>query len=156
MVAKSWVGLSGGAWSADANWQPGIAATTADDATITGPSGSSYQIVAGPGNSASLTLVGNTTLSGTFNTGTLSVGTAALSGGLSLAAGAVLNTTTATLLTGPLQANGIGTKLAVSGTLTVGGTHTANLNVSDALSAVGGATVQAGNIAMVAVPSVPM
>ena len=150
-MQKSWVGLSGGAWSADANWQPGIAATTADDATITGPSGSSYQIVAGPGNSASLTLVGNTTLSGTFNTGALSVGTAALSGGLSLAAGAILNTTTATLLTGPLQATGTGTKLAVSGTLTVGGTRTPfSPYVSDALSAGGGATVQAGNIAMVA------
>ena len=149
-MQKSWVGLSGGAWSADANWQPGIAATTADDATITGPSGSSYQIVAGPGNSASLTLVGNTTLSGTFNTGALSVGTAALSGGLSLAAGAILNTTTATLLTGPLQATGTGTKLAVSGTLTVGGTRTAFGYVLDALSAGGGATVQAGNIAMVA------
>ncbi len=149
MAQKTWNVTTGGNWSTAGLWTPNGAATSADDATITGPTGSTYQVVNGPGNSASLTLLGNTTLNGAFVTGALAVGTAAGQGALSLASGTTLTASTATLLYGPLTATGIGTKLTVSGALTLGGVRSnGSYYVNDALLVSGGAAVQAGNLTL--------
>lgn len=97
MASKKWIGASGGAWALAANWSPAGAATSLDNATLTGPLGTSYQAVSGPGSSASLTLLGNTTLSGVFNTGALSVGTPTGPGALTIAAGSTVKASTAAL-----------------------------------------------------------
>ena len=149
MAAKRWIGTSGGTWTAAANWSPAGAATGLDDATITGLSGTTYQQVSGPGTAASLAFIANTSLSGTFSTGTLLVGTAASPGALSLAAGTVLNASAATLLYGPLRLNGTGARLVVSGALTLGGARANTVSyVGNDLSIANGATVQAGSLVL--------
>jgi len=144
VASKKWIGASGGAWALAANWSPaGGAATSLDDATLTGPSGASYQAVSGPGSSASLTLLGNTTLSGVFNTGALSVGTPTGPGALTIAAGSTVKASTAAL-GGVDLVSGAGAKLIVSGALTLGGTYP--FSFSDSLTVAAGASVQVGSV----------
>lgn len=151
--AYSWTSTDGGNWDNAANWTdtttgatPAAVAPGINDlVTLTGRMGTSYQVVAGPGNSASLTLLGNTTLDGVFNTGLLSVGTGANPGALDIAAGGSVAATRAAF-GGPVQVSGAGAKLTVSGTLTLGGAN--SYSFSDALAATAGAAIQAGSVAM--------
>ena len=142
MTVKKWIGRSGSAWADGANWSPGGAATRLDDATITGPTGTSYEVVLGPGHAASLALAGNTTLSGVFGIGALSVGTKAAPGALRITAGSVVAASKATV-GGKVQVSGAGAMLTVAGVLKLTGSAS-----GDGLDVASGAVVQAGGVAL--------
>jgi len=152
--AYNWTSTDGGNWDNAANWTDtttgaapaAIAPGVNDLVTLTGNTGTSYQVVAGPGDSAGLTLLGNTTLSGAFNTGALRVGAGTDAGALYIAAGGMVAAGTATLV-GPVQVSGAGAKLTVSGALRLSGGS--NYPYSEPLAAAAGATIQAGSVVMV-------
>lgn len=150
MGTKSWVGTGNGVWADDANWLPFGAATSADDATITGPAVAyapqpEVQTIAGPGSARSLALPGNTALAGAVAVGTLDVGRGNTPGGLTVVAGATVTTGTLDMNAGSAVASGAGARLAVTGTLNLGAANGPAQSV--ALTAKNGGAVQAADIA---------
>ena len=157
--AFAWIGSSA-SWNAVANWRD----TTTNTNSVAVPGAGNMVVlngttgvpltITGPGVASVLTAVGNTLLSGSFLAGVLNVGTNTAAGGLSLATGAKLTTNVATVAYGSLQASGAATKLAVAGTLTLGGSRgsSASSLVADSLSLTNGAAAQVGMLAM---PSSP-
>ena len=145
----AWVG--GGSWGAAGDWMDvttgaapaGVAPGARDLVTITGPAGS-FQTIAGPGNAASLVLLGGTALSGAFNVGALTVGSGGVAGALSLGGGAAMAAGTALVADGSLQVAGPGTALTVSGGLRLGSIRSGPANVTPNLF-----TVAAGGAAQV-------
>ncbi len=150
MTVKTWIAGTNGLWSNGVNWTPTGFPQAADDVVLQGPA-SRYQTVSGNGNSASTTAVGQTMLSGFFGTGALSVGNASSQGALIVASG-TLTATSATVLFGPLQVTGAGTKLTVSGALTLGGFRASNSLLANSVVVGTGAAVQAASVALVASP----
>ncbi|GAC1341202.1 MAG: hypothetical protein NVSMB18_12780 [Acetobacteraceae bacterium] len=150
MAGKIWSAGVSGIWGNGLNWSPSGYAGPADDAIIYGPS-PDYQTITGNGTSSTLTIVGNTTLSGLFSTGALYVGTTMYSGALSLTSGGVL-ASTASILFGPLQVSSSGTKLTVTGTLFFGGARTSGTLTANSLVVSTGAVVQSGNVVMQPTP----
>ena len=159
--ALIWAGAAtGGNWGDTPNWtdtttgqSPASAPAGSNNAvTLIGPVGSQFQVVNGPGNASSLTVLGNTVLNGTFNTGALKIGTgagpSATAGWLDLVAGAVVNASSATIVAGTLQLSGAGARLAVAGALGLGAgqSNTTSLVVSN------GASLQARSIAITPEP----
>ncbi len=154
--AYNWASPVSGTWGSAGNWNdltakaaPAAVAPGANNlVTVTGPVGATFQTISGAGDSASLALIGNTTLNGTFKTGTLSVGTSTTAGALDIVSGSTLTASSATLLDGPAQVSGTGAKLSVGGALTLdatpGNTFTNTLSVSN------GAAVQAGSLNLAA------
>ena len=116
--------------------------------TIQGGTGTAVTTVTGPGNAASLAVLGNTALAGNFGAGGLNVGTAAATGALSLTSGAVVTAGSATILYGSLQASSTGTRLAVANTLTLGGARTGTSYIANVLTLASGAVVQAGSVVL--------
>jgi len=96
--------------------------------TIAGPTGATDEAIGGGGNSASLGLTGSVDLSGADGTGGLDVGSVAgspstasfASGGLTLAAGSTVTTTSADVIDGTVTVSGAGAELSVSGAVTIG------------------------------------
>jgi len=90
-------------------------------------------------------LLGNTTLTGAFNTGALRVGAGTGAGALYIAAGGTVAASTATLIS-PALVSGAGAKLTVSGALRLGGAN--NYSSRETLAAAAGATIQADSVVM--------
>ena len=152
MTAKAWRRIGDGAWTVDANWTPGAAPTAQDDVTITGPSGTAAQVITGPGTSASLSsaslvVIGNTTLRGNFATGALRQGTAAAPGSLGLVSGATLAAATLSIVSGTVSLAGAGTRATVAGAATLGGTSGTGANAA-AIIVTGGAALQTGPLSL--------
>lgn len=149
MGAKSWIGAEDGMWADDANWLPSGAATSADDATITGPAvvyaqQPEVQTIAGPSSARSLALPGNTALAGAVAVGTLDVGRGNTPGGLTVVAGAAVTTGALDVNAGSAMASGTGARLAVTGTLNLGAANGPAQSV--ALTARSGGAVQAADL----------
>src|SRR4051794_13716517 len=136
MGQATWVTGRSGGWSVAANWTRATLPDAIDDVLLSGPADGAYGIVSGTGASASLTVIGNTVLAGSFTTGVLQVGTSATAGALDLSGGTTLSASSANLLYGPLLASGPNTRLTVTGALTLGAT----------VAATGGAVVQLGSV----------
>jgi len=140
MAARTfiWIANGGGAWSLAANWDdqtdgqnPSTLVPGAqDDVIVAGPSGSSVETITGAGAVAAALFTGNTILSGSFSAGTLTIGTAGAGGVLQLAAGTLLQSTSASLAAGGLLVNGTNAALSVAGTLGVGDGQTDGLSAS--------------------------
>ena len=161
--AYAWTAGGSGAWGTASNWRDvtthsaaAIAPGINDFVTLTGLGGTAYQVVTGPGNAAGLTVLGNTTLRGTFGIGALVVGSTSAAGALDVAAGSVVHAGTATLLDGPVLISGAGAALDVTGALTLGSPPTAFDYgfISNTLTLSGGATVHADSLVLVAGPLV--
>ena len=150
MSAKARVGTAGGAW-ADAGWTPAGAPVAADDVSIAGPAGAA-QTITGPGSASSLTLTGNTALSGSFGFGSLTVGQVAAAGGLTVGAGATVTAGSASILNGSILVSGAGARLGVSGTLSFSIASGDGLS-NKTLTAEKGAAVQAGSISLLPLSS---
>src|SRR4051812_44274371 len=149
MGQATWVAGRTGGGTVAADWISGTAPLATDDVTLPGPA-DAYQLVSGSGASASLNLVGNTSLAGWFTTGALRIGTSAAPGALALTGGTTLSAASATLLYGPLLATGPNTTLIVSGALTLGGATTGASSLANTLTVSGGASVKAGSLTLVA------
>ncbi|MBV8914024.1 MAG: hypothetical protein JOZ05_13420, partial [Acetobacteraceae bacterium] len=152
---------AGGSWNAAGNWQDtttlasGVAVPGPNNAVLLkGPTGSSTQTIIGPGQSASLTVKGNTTLSGNFSTGSLSVGDRSAPSQLVLAPGTVLTAGNGTVGAGGISASSTGTRLSVSGLLTLGGPTSFGTSTvaAETLSLTSGATGQVGSLLMAPAP----
>ena len=136
----SWIGASGSFWAVTTNWQdlttgsnPAIAfpgSTT--PVTITGPSGTIYEVIRGGGSAASLILTGNVDLNGFDQVGAVSIGQRATIGAGSssvgyeyaagnLIVGSVVTASTVTLASGSLGIAGSNAIMATSGAVTAGG-----------------------------------
>lgn len=151
-----WNVNTGGAWNDAVDWKnlttganPAPVAPGLNNAVaIAGPVSGPAQTIFGPGNAASISVTGATTLDGRFNAGSIAIGTAAASGTLNLAAGTALAANTATLLYGPLTASGANTRLTISGALVLGGARTRSTYADSLLTASGGAAIRAGSLTL--------
>ena len=144
MAAKLWIGGYGTTWGNGQNWSPVGYATSSDDATI-----ANQVTITGNGSSNSLTILSTVGMSGIFATGTLNIGNAGSAGVLAFTGGSMI-ATTATILFGPLQVSGSGTKLTVTGLLTLGGTRSSPSLTANSLVASSGGAVVLGSVSMVA------
>ena len=142
MASKTRVGTAGGSWS-DAGWTPTGAPTASDDVLIAGPAGAA-QTITGPGTASSLTLTGNTVLSGGFGFGAVTGGQAAVPGALTIGQGSAVAAGSASVLNGSVLVSGAGAKLTVAGALSLGG-GIGGGSLSTTLTAQLGAVVQAGD-----------
>lgn len=135
----SWIGPSGGQWTAPGNWRNLTSGTnpavfipgTLTPVTIAGPGGTAIMIIAGGGASASLGMTGNVLLADATSTGSLTVGVRNIVGAGSssvsyvYAAGALtivstLSAGTINIASGSLALSGAGTALTATGTITLG------------------------------------
>jgi hypothetical protein len=169
-----WIGSSGGSWQSASNWQDVTSgqdpATTVPGAnnpvTISGPTGSIYEVISGGGAAASVALTGLVDLVGAYNAGALNVGTvqagtslaSATLGDLVLGAGSSLQASgTLAVADGTLAVSGTGVGLSAGGAVTIGMLQGEYLSggtgyfyfsgVAGALTAAGAARVAAaGNV----------
>ncbi len=123
----AWIAPTGGAWGDAANWSdltasqsPAVLAPGSNDiVALIGPTNHSALLLTGQGNSASLDVAGNVTLSGRFTTGALLVGGAPGAGELDVGIGSTLLATSVSLGTGGVLNVSGGSKLTVSGTVSL-------------------------------------
>ena len=175
--AYSWIGAaadSGSSWNLASNWadttagqNPATAAPGAKNAvTISGPSGSIYEVIAGGGTVASIALTGLIDLAGTYATGPLTIGAVQVgtssvtgtAGSLALVGDAAVSASTVSLEDGALNLNGGGVALTVSGSIAIGtpsGYETSSSSsyfngAAGTVSVAGGATITAGGDLIVA------
>ncbi len=154
-----WIGGSSGRWNVAAGWTDitkgqspaNLAPGSHDLVTITGAA-ATFDVIAGPGNAASLTTVGEVALTGAFGVGTLAVGNitgaAYAAGTLDLLAGATLTAVSAAVSDGELSVSGSLSTLTASGTLVIGGTPFGVGQPTAALDVTAGGSVQAGTLQM--------
>lgn len=157
----TYVWTGSGSWGTAGNWvdtvagpgPAGVAPGGNDVVTISGPA-SSFQTITGPGNAASLLLLGNTALGGTFNTGQLLVGNAGATGSLTLSSGTSLTAGDAAIADGSLQVNG--GRLAVNGGLRLGNIRSDTSNTApNVLALVSGGVAQVtGGLDLAVLPGV--
>jgi len=149
-----WVGTGSGAWTNAANWQDQttgadpapIAPGVNNSVAITAP-GTSFWVIAGPANAASLAIIGEVALSGAFGLGTLSVGQAAGSAGtLDLLAGTSIGASQAGIADGGISVAGSAAMLSVAGTLSLGGGVSGVGLPVTALTVTSGGKVRAGTL----------
>ncbi|HST75627.1 MAG TPA: Hint domain-containing protein [Acetobacteraceae bacterium] len=157
----AWIG-TGGAWGDATNWTDRtLAASPAavppgvhDAVTITGAPGAGFEVISGPGNSASLTVTQNLAVSGAFNTGALTLGSSTgvgTVGTLDLLAGTTLSASSVAVNDGRLALTGAGTRLTDSGTLTVG-SKGSFYGLDGALSLTNHASAQVGDVTLTQPP----
>ncbi len=120
----AWTNPVSGAWGRGANWTDytqGAQASAPPGAqtpvVISGPGGTVFEDITGQGTCASLSVSGNTILSGSFATGLVTGGAGALVLGL----GTTLTAAQAAFAGTEMLASGTGAALAVSGTLSLAG-----------------------------------
>jgi hypothetical protein len=121
-----WLGGAGTGWNTAANWEdvtagedPAQIAPGAHDLdTVQGGSGGTYTSIVGPANAASLALADNVALVGTYDVGTLTVGSASQAGALALSGSTSLQAAGATIY-GDVAMNGGG--FTTAGLLTLNG-----------------------------------
>ena len=131
-----WSGPTPGSWDSAANWTDtttssnpaAVAPGIQDSVTINSGTPQIPQVITGTGNSAELTIGGDTTLAGTFSTGALDVATSGSS--LTVQSSASLTVSGDATTSGGLDATG--------GSVRVGGTLTGEVSASN------GGTVQVG------------
>ena len=142
MARKLWLGPTTAAWSVDAYWSPGGVPGAQDDVVVDGTA--SALSIAGPGRTATASVVGTVGLSGRIDAGLLTVGSVAAAGSLTLGAGAAVAVAAVALANGTLTVTGAGTSLSISGAISFGGAangpSTARLAVRE------GAAVQAQSV----------
>ena len=159
--AYAWIGSSGGSWGNAANWEDVTSgqnpATSVpgslDPVTITGPTGSVYEVIDGGGVAASLALTGYVDLVGAYATGAMRVGTTAVPSGLILVGGAGLSAAAVSVVDGSVAVSGSGSSLSASGTVTVarssyGGPGSISIGSGATLTAVAGVTVTSGSLSV--------
>jgi hypothetical protein len=137
-----WTKDASGNWNTTGNWfdlttnsaslaPPG----TENPVIVLGPTGASYQTIAGPGVAATASFFGNTILSGAYTFGTLSIGGLlngdATAGLVDFATGAALTASAASLDGGTLLVAGTSSLFSLGGTLSVGGSNNGTLLVSN-------------------------
>ena len=125
-----------------------------DAVTITGAPGAGFEVISGPGNSASLTVTQNLALTGAFNTGALTVGSntgVGTAGTLDLLTGTTLSVSSVTVNNGTLALTGAGTRLTDGGTLTVG-SKGGFYGLPGTLSLANHASAQVGDVILVQQP----
>ena len=152
-MRKVWTATDG-AWSTSASWLSGGVPTPGDDVLIGGPAAVAFTVT-GPGISGSLALLGGVGLSGSFATGTLTVGASDLASAragarLALSAGSTLAAASALLDYGSFTVNGAGSRLANAGALVLGTPAAPGVPEVNTLAVQGGATVQVGSLTMTA------
>ena len=140
-------------WSNAASWSPTGVATSADDVIINGDT-SGYKIIYGPGAALSLLIYNNVALNGAYTIGALTIGARHDSpGGLYVLAASSVTASSASVFYGPLSVSGTGSKLTITGGLSIGGDRSLDSNPSnvanDYFSVTGGGTAQVGSIVMV-------
>ncbi|HUB44321.1 MAG TPA: choice-of-anchor D domain-containing protein [Acetobacteraceae bacterium] len=167
----AWVGASGGSWNTASNWHDTTTnqtpAATAPGATIpvtiTGPTGSVYEVIGGGGTAASVAISGLIDLAGTYNTGALNVGSVQFgassatesNGTLALGSGSAIQASTVTVADGALSLAGGGVSVTASGAVTLGtpATYTGTYyspSESSTLSVAGGAALTTSGSLVVA------
>jgi hypothetical protein len=155
--AYLWVAAGSGTWKRAANWKD--VTTGADPAAIApgihntdtiAAAQSSFTVIGGPANAASLALTGEVALSGTYAIGTLSVGAVSGSnftdGTLDFLPGTSITTTSTSIASGAISVTGSGSTLSVGGTLDLGGGIAGVGLPVTALTVSAGASVSAGTL----------
>ena len=140
----TWIGPSGGSWGALGNWNDTTTGVSPaayvpgklTPVTIAGPTGSTFEVIAGGGNAASVGLTGNVSLAGSYTIGgAVTVGNLAVvpatspysgtttttltAGALMLSTGGTITAGTVNVLDGTLSLAG-STKLSATGSITLG------------------------------------
>jgi len=148
-----WVGSTGGSWDSAGNWSDATTGTNPalyvpgalTPVTITGPTGSTFEVISGGGGATSLGVTGYVNLNGAYTVGgAFNVGSLATTnslpptGSLVLAAGSTVTAGSVNVLYGTLSLAGA-SGVASTGAITVGGNTLnlaagARLSTSDALS----------------------
>jgi hypothetical protein len=157
----SWANPVSGAWNKAGNWfdiTTNAAATAApgtlNPVQITGPTGDQFQTIGGPAVCASVSMFGNTALSGAFTTGTLTIGglpagsTTLTEGILDILATTSVQVTGDTLITDGAIIVSTAATLTIAGTLTEGGGAPDGSGPAALLSAQGGGLVQIDALSM--------
>ena len=145
MVQKTWIGTSGGLWGQNTNWSPNATPGTLDDASIPGPTGSTFEVIAGGGVAASLGLTGNVSLGGVY-----ALGNALTVGSLVIVPGTTSGATT-TLVAGALALSGSGSSVTagsvnvVDGTVSLAGSTNLASTGAIAVGRAGGSNVAYGS-----------
>jgi len=141
MATKTWIGTSGGLWGQNSNWSPNATPGTLEDAIIPGPTGSTFEVIAGGGVAASLGLTGNVSLGGAYT-----LGNALTVGSLVIVPGTTLGATT-TLAAGALALSASGSSVTagsvnvVDGTLSLAGSTNLTSTGAIAVGRAGGGNV---------------
>ena len=138
--AYLWVGPTGSSWGSASNWSDTTTGTnpapyvpgTLTPVTITGPTGSTFEVITGGGNAASVGLTGNVSLAGSYAFGgVLGVGSLAvtppsigsttilITSSLALAAGSTITADSVNVVDGTLSLAGT-TSMSSAGPVTVG------------------------------------
>ncbi len=170
----TWIGPSGGSWGALGNWNDTTTGVSPaayvpgklTPVTIAGPTGSTFEVIAGGGNAASVGLTGNVSLAGSYTIGgAVTVGNLAVvpatspyssttttltAGALMLSTGGTITAGTVNVLDGTLSLAG-STKLSATGSITLGvaggynvpygGTYIYSPGATGAISLASGATL---------------
>jgi hypothetical protein len=131
-----WTGAAGTLWNTAANWSDltanqnsaAIAPGAHDLVSIQGATGTAFTTITGPADAASLAILGNVSLAGSYSIGALAVGVGG-AGVLALGAGTTLDAASASIA---------GALLAAGSDLSTGGT----LSLTGLLQATAGAQVQ--------------
>jgi hypothetical protein len=157
----SWVQPVSGNWNKAGNWfdiTTNAAATappgTLNQVQITGPTGTNFQTIGGPGVCATMAYFGNSFLNGAFTTGALTVGglpagnTTLTPGTLDIGLASSLAASSAAILDGALLVSGSASTLTVTGTLTLGGGAPDPQGPTAILSASGGGTILLGGLSL--------
>jgi hypothetical protein len=152
-----WVGQGSGQWSAVQNWDdqtsgasPAGIAPGVNDIVSVAASSSSFTVIGGPANAASLAVTGELGLAGSFKLGTLSIGQVSgfnfTDGTLDLLPGTAITATAATIGAGAIAVAGSGALLSVGGTLLLGGGVSGVGLPVTALTVTSGGKVQAASL----------
>ena len=153
-----WTAAGSGAWNSAGNWQdlttgasPARIAPGAANLVTIDASQSTFDVISGPANAASLALQGEVALSGAYAIGTLTVGQSAGAitlGTLDLLAGTAVSAGSAWVADGAVSVAGSACVLSVAGTLTLGG-GVAGVGLPTAsLDVTAGGAVQVGALLM--------
>jgi len=149
-----WLAQDGGVWSLAANWSnitstPTPATTppgAQDEAMITGATGSALTVITGGGTAALAEFTGNCDLTGSYQFGSLSLGTDGNGGLLGIASSASLTCANATIASGSLLATA--STITVSSTLTLGTGQFGIGSANAILNASHGATITLGQLVL--------
>ncbi len=155
--AYLWVAAGSGEWNDAANWED--ATTGADPAAIApgihntdtiAAAPSSFTVIGGPANAASLAITGEVALNGTYAIGMLSIGEASSTsftdGTLDVLPGTSIATTSTGIAAGAVSVTGSGSTLSIGGTLTLGGGEAGVGLPVTALTVSAGARVRTGTL----------
>jgi hypothetical protein len=131
----TWIGGSGGLWGSALNWRdntsgadPALSVPGSNTAvSISGPTGSTYEVISGGGAAASLTVTGYVSLDGRYALGSVALGavpttpsSGSVNAGLNVSPGATVSVGAVAVDSAAISVSGAGAALTASGPIRLG------------------------------------